>query len=252
LKANIEDFKDHYVICGYGQMGQIVAERLRRSRVPVMVIDHSDGCLTQCREQSIPCLRGDAMEEENLKAAGVERAKGLISVVNRDADNVFIVLTARALNPDLSIYARSGSKGVESKLIRAGANRVVSPYATAARRIIQNVLRPTVTDFLELALSGEGIELEMEELIIPETASFAGKALKDSGIRGGFNLIIVAIKRLDGTRIYNPSPLEPLMVGDTLIAVGPQADMDRFFQHLYGTSRDTENDAAREEVSGGA
>lgn len=236
-KKKIQGYKDHYVICGHGQVGQMVSAELHHHNLPLVVIDNDPEALIQCKEKGILHLERDAMEEENLIAAGVEKAKGLISVVNRDADNVFIVLTARSLNPELSIYARANTKGVEKKLIRAGADRVVSPYASAAVRITQNVLRPTVTDFLELALSGEGIELEMEELKIPEGASFVNKTLMDSGIRNDFDLIIVAINRLDGTRIYNPPPLESLHAGDTLIAIGPQANMDRFFEHLYGTPR---------------
>jgi voltage-gated potassium channel len=177
------------------------------------------------------------MEEENLLQAGVERAKGLISVVNRDADNVFIVLTARALNPDLFICARASSKGVEKKLFRAGADHVVSPYASAAMRITQNILRPTITDFLELALSGEGVELALEELHIPEDSSFVEQSLMDSNIRDEFDLIVVAIKRADGTRIYNPSSLELVHAGDILIAIGPQGNMDRFYEKVYGQPR---------------
>ncbi len=237
VQKELEAFKDHYIICGHGQMGQIVASELSCKGLPLVVIDNDEDAIDHCREAGLHHLRDDAMEEENLLQAGVERAKGLISVVNRDADNVFIVLTARALNPDLFICARASSKGVEKKLFRAGADHVVSPYASAAMRITQNILRPTITDFLELALSGEGVELALEELHIPEDSSFVEQSLMDSNIRDEFDLIVVAIKRADGTRIYNPSSLELVHAGDILIAIGPQGNMDRFYEKVYGQPR---------------
>lgn len=241
VRKKLQHFTNHYVICGHGEMGQIVASELFQKALPIVVIDNDEEAIMRCKELGIPHLERDAMEEENLIEAGVERAKGLISVVNRDADNVFIVLTARALNPDLFICARASSKGVEKKLFRAGANHVVSPYASAAIRITQNILRPTITDFLELALSGEGIELALEELKIPENAPFVDKTLMDSNIRNDFDLIIVAIKRHDGTRVFNPSSLELIHAGDTLIAIGPQNNIDRFFEKLYRKPRVLQN-----------
>jgi voltage-gated potassium channel len=237
VRKKLEKFSDHYIICGHGQMGHIVAEELVRNGVQLVVIDNDDDAVLRCREEDIPYLQGDAMEEDNLLQAGIERAKGLVSVVNRDADNVFIIVTARALNPNLFISARASTKGVEQKLYRAGADHVVSPYASAAVRITQNILRPTVTDFLDLALSGKGVELALEELELPKDAPFAGKPLMESNIHNDFDLIVVAIQRADGSRVFNPSSLEPLHAGDTLVAIGPQANMDRFFESLYGRKR---------------
>ena len=237
VRKMLQGLRDHYIICGHGQMGQLVAEELIRHEITVVVLDSSESALMRCKELGIPHLHCDAMEEENLQAAGVERAQGLIIVVDRDADNVFIALTARSLNPDLFICARAGSKGVEKKLIRAGVDKVVSPYASAAIRITQKVLRPGITDFLDLALSGEGFELEMEELRIPEGAPIAGRTLVEANIRNEFNLIVITLLRPDGTRVYNPPPEETIQAGDTLIAVGPRDNMDRFYEHLYGTAR---------------
>jgi voltage-gated potassium channel len=209
----------------------------------MVVIDSDKKAIDQCKELGAAYLENDAMEEEVLIEAGIERAKGLISVVNRDADNAFVVLTARALNPDLFICARASTKGVEKKLYRAGANHVVSPYASAAIRITQNILRPTVTDFLDSALSGsgDGIELTLEEFAIPESTTFLETSLMDSNIRNDFDLIVVAIKRADGTRIYNPSSLEMIQRGDMLIVVGPQANTNKFYEFLYGKPRMCEN-----------
>jgi len=236
VQKDLKNYENHYIICGHGQVGQIVADELHGNSLPIVVIDKDEEALARCRDMDVMCLDMDAMEEENLLEAGLEKAKGLISVVNRDADNVFIVLTARAVNPDLFIYARASSKGVEKKLYRAGANHVVSPYASAAVRITQNIIRPTISDFLGSAFSGngEGIELVLEELKIPDDAPFVNKNLMDSNIRKDFDLIIVAIKRRDGTRIFNPSSLEIMHKGDTLITVGPQLNVDNFLESLSG------------------
>jgi voltage-gated potassium channel len=243
VRKVLNGFKEHYIICGHGQVGQIVAAELFRNGLPLVVIDSDKKAIQQCKELGAAYLENDAMEEDVLIEAGIERAKALISVVNRDADNAFVVLTARALNPDLFICARASTKGVEKKLYRAGANHVVSPYASAAIRITQNILRPTVTDFLDSALSGsgDGIELTLEEFDIPQDAAFLGKSLMDSNIRNEFDLIVVAIKRVDGTRIYNPSSLEMIHAGDVLIVVGPHANTNRFYAFLYGKPRLSEN-----------
>lgn len=234
----LKSFSDHYIICGHGQVGKRVVKELHRHQKPIVVIDNNEEVLLRCKEMGIPHLEKDAMDEETLIEAGVERAKGLVSVVNRDADNVYIVLTARSLNPSLFICARASSKGVESKLIRAGANRVVSPYASAAMRITQNILRPSVNEFLEAALSGEGIELELEELHIPSEAPLKDdEAIDSNKIREEFDLIVVAIMRQDNSWIYNPSMQESIHKQDTVIAIGPKKNMDYFFQFLYGTPR---------------
>jgi len=237
VRRQLELLRNHYVICGYGQMGQIVTRELIRNNVPVVVIENDEATVMRLQEKGILHLAGDATEEENLIAAGVENASGLVSVVIKDTDNVFIVLTARDLNRNLFICVRAGTPGTEKRLLKAGANRVVSPYASSALRIAHQILRPTVTDFLELALSGEGMELSMEELQLPEGADIVGKDLMHSGIRSEYNLIIVAIKRSDERMIYNPSPKEVLHAGDTLVAIGPQENLGRFGARLYGSTR---------------
>lgn len=234
LKKSLEQLKDHYVVCGYGQMGQIIVEELVKSGIPVVVVDNDESLLLRLREKGILHLSGDATEEENLLAAGITKAKGLVSVVSKDTDNVFIVLTARDCNKDIAIFARAGTPYTEKRLFQAGANRVVSPFSIGAYRIAHNILRPTVTDFLELALSGEGMELTMEEMVVPEGAALVGKELMHSGIRSQYNLIVVAIKRSDGQMVYNPSPLEILHTGDIMVVIGPQENLSRFGGELLG------------------
>lgn len=234
LSRTLERLHQHYIICGYGQMGQIIQEELTRCGIPLVVIEKDTSLAQRLQDKDLPFLLADATEEEILLAAGAQRARGLISVVARDADNVFIVLTSRDLNKEVQILARASTPGAEKRLLKAGANRVVSPYVSGATRIVQNILRPTVTDFLELALSGEGMELSMEEISIPKEAELVGKDLMGSGIRSRYNLIIVAIKRGTGHMIYNPSPTEILREEDTLIAIGPQENLARFTRDTLG------------------
>jgi voltage-gated potassium channel len=234
LSKQLEAMKDHFIVCGHGQMGQIIAQELCRANIGVVVIDKDPGVIQKVEASRIVHLLEDATEEESLVMAGIRRARGLVSVVSRDTDNVFIVLTARDLNKNLQILARAGTAGAEKRLMKAGADRVVSPYASGAIRIARNILQPTVTDILELALSGEGMELSMQETEIPEGAHLVGKDLKGSGIRSQFNLIIVAIKRRDSRMVYNPSPLEVLEAGDVLIAIGPVENLMRFRTSLLG------------------
>lgn len=235
---NLKTYSNHYIVCGYGEVGQRVVEELHRNQIPVVVIDNNEEVLLYCREMSIPHLDMDAMEEDALIEAGVERAKGLASMVNRDADNVYIVLSARSLNSELFICARASSKGVEGKLSRAGADRVVSPYASAAMRVTQYILRPSVTDFLEQVLSDKGIELELDELYIPPDSQLASQQKVDSQtLKNDFDLIVVAIMRSDGSWTYNPHPEEPIQAEETIIAVGPKTNIDSFFEYLYGVAR---------------
>jgi voltage-gated potassium channel len=240
LKKRLDQLEDHYIVCGYGQMGQIIVQELIRHEFPVVVIEKADeASLSRLREKGILHVEADATDEDQLKAAGILRAKGLVAVVSKDSENVFIVLTARDLKKDLLIFARASTAGSEKRLFKAGANRVVSPYAIGATQIAQNILRPTVTDFLELALSGEGMELSMEEVCIPDESKLVGMELMNSGIRSHYNLIVMAIKRSDGTMIFNPAPQEILRAGDTMVAIGPVDNLTRFGQELYGCTYPT-------------
>jgi voltage-gated potassium channel len=166
-------------------------------------------------------VEGDATLEETLITAGIKRAKGLITVVSSDAENLYIVLSARVLNKDLFIVARAGEEKSEQKLIQAGANKVVSPYIIGGMRIAQAVLRPNVVDFIELATQSEYMELQMEEIPIQINSKLAsGMTLKDSGIRIELGIIVVAIKKKSGHMEYNPPALYTIEAEDTLIVLG--------------------------------
>ncbi|MDR3566757.1 MAG: potassium channel protein [Syntrophobacteraceae bacterium] len=240
LTKKLAQMENHYIICGCGQMGQIIADRLLEHKVSVVIVESDESVLVRLREKGLVFLNGDATDEENLVTAGIDRAKGLVAVVSKDSENVFIVLTARDLNKKLHIFARAGSPGTDKRLLKAGADRVVSPYVIGAAKIAHNILRPTVTDFLDLALSGEGMHLSLEEMRLPEESRLIGMELRASGIRDNFNLIIVAIKRADGTMVFNPAPGEKFQPSDTLVAIGSVENLSRFGRdctNCYATLR---------------
>ena len=234
LTKKLDQMENHYIICGYGQMGQIIADRLMEQKVPVVIVESDESALGRVKEKGLVHLFGDATEEEHLITAGIRRAKGLVTVVSKDSENVFIVLTARDLNKGLFIYGRASSPGTDKRLIKAGADRVVAPYAIGAAKIAYNILRPTVTDFLDLALSAEGMDLSMEEMLIPADCRLVGMELMASGIRSNYNLIVVAIKRAEGTMVFNPAPNEKFQAGDTLVAIGSVENLSQFGRELCG------------------
>ena len=220
LDKKIRGLKDHYIVCGFGRMGRLITRELMLKPVPFVVIEKNASALQEGDWEKYLIIVGDADRDETLIRAGIERARGLITVVSTDADNLYIVLTARGLAPELYIVARSGEEGSEKKLKRAGASKVISPYLIGADRMAQAVLRPNVVDFIEFATQSENMDLKMEEVTINSGSALVGKALSESGIRHDLGIIIVAIKRADGRMDFNPSPVSVIGEGDCLIALG--------------------------------
>jgi voltage-gated potassium channel len=225
LLKTIKKLSGHYLICGFGRIGETIARQLRQRGVPLVVIDNNPEVVARIEEAGYYFVAGDATKEEVLLEAGLERARGLVAVVHSDASNVYIVLTARSLNPGLFIVARGEEPGSEKKLLRAGADRVESPYDMGGRKMAHTILRPTVVTFMELAMH-EGVEWSMEEIRVGQTSSMIGQPLKDSGIRQKYDLIVVAIKRADGEMLFNPTPETPIQGGDTLILLGMRKNLD--------------------------
>lgn len=217
LEKKMKELKDHYIICGYGRMGKIIVRELKSEKVKFAVIE-KNAILHEKEEDFL--IIGDATQDELLKEVGIERAKGLITVLPTDAENLYVVLSAKGLNPNLFIVARAGEEGSEQKLLRAGADRVISPYHIGGLRIAHTVLKPAVVDFIELATQSGNIDLQLEEISIPDVSRFSGLSLDQCGFGKELGVIIVAIKKTSGDMQFNPTFRTLVEPGDTLIALG--------------------------------
>ncbi len=216
----IKVIKDHYIICGYGRMGQAIAGEFIARKVSFVVVENNPEQLPKLIAQRILFVEGDATDEKVLDEAGVTRAKGLISVAPSDADNTFIVLTARGLNPNLFIVARSIKIEDEPKLRRAGADRVMSPYILGGKRMAWAVLRPNVVDFLESAVDHEALQLELGEVTVSAQSDFVNRTIRESGIRERSGATVVGMRTRTGALTVSPSPDIEIHEGDVLVAVG--------------------------------
>lgn len=225
LIKHIRRLKNHYILCGFGRIGEIIARQLKERGLSLVIIENDPALLSHLEASGYYFISGDATREEVLVEAGIERARGLISVVSTDAANVYVVLTARSLNPRLFIVARGEEAGAEKKLLRAGADKVESPYRIGGQKMAHTILHPTVVTFMELAMK-EGVEWSMEEIAVGQTSPLLGVPLADSGIRQKLDLILVAIKRDGGDMLFNPSHDTPILAGDTLIALGLRKNLD--------------------------
>jgi voltage-gated potassium channel len=220
----ISKLRNHFIVCGHGRIGSIVAQEIMNEGYDVVVIENDPARIDKMEQDGILCLEGDATSDSVLISAGLHYAKSLISAVTSEAANVYVTLTARQLNPTINIVARAGDKSHISRLELAGADRVVLPHFIGGLRMAQNVLRPTVTNFIDLAVRG-AIDLQMEELPVSPESELVGKDLIESKIRPNFNLIIIAIKKESGEMVFNPGPKEVIRAKDTLLAVGKKTNL---------------------------
>ena len=227
LEKQISELNKHYIICGFGRIGSIISQELDVEKVPFVVIEQSSAKIEQLEKKQYLYLNMDATSEEALTRAGISKARGIVTAVESDADNVFITLTARGLSPDIFVLARASNVKNEAKLLRAGASRVVCPYLIGGSRMAQILKKPTVVDFIDIAMMNSHLGLRMEEAIIGPTSAFIGKTLIDSHIRRDFGVIIVAIKKPSNEMIFNPAPTQTLEAGDVIVVIGKKEDMER-------------------------
>ncbi len=221
----IKKMSNHIVVCGYGRMGRAVVDVLRERRIPFAVIELQVERGRELEEAHLPVVRGDATHEDVLRDAGVEHAKTFIACLADDAHNVYSILIARQLNPDITIIARAVEDGAEKRLELAGADRVLNPYRAGGTRLALTALKPTVTDFVEASLMGSSMELELAEVTVHPSSDLVGKTLAGAGVRQRFGIIVVALKHGE-TRIFNPGPDERIEAGDVLVALGPVNALD--------------------------
>jgi voltage-gated potassium channel len=222
----IRDYENHHIVCGYGRLSKYVLPELIDHGHKVVVIDSDPMSTIELEALQIPYVEGNAYDNETLKVAGVERANALLSLLPNDSDNVYVTLSARSLNPKLRIVARTESSESEDKLRLAGANTVVAPFRVSGARIVQQLLHPSVNDFLEIATGKGGESLIMERLIIPTGSCVAGLTLEQSEIRKKTGVIVAASIESDGTMNLSPGRDSVLSAGSTLIALGTKKNLE--------------------------
>ncbi len=230
MEKRIGKLSNHYIVCGYGRLGRVICQELQMRRFPVVVIDNRETAIKVAGQSGLLYLKGDATLDETLVKAGIKRAKGLITVLGTDAANVYITISARSLNPRFTIVARAEDENAEKKMFRVGATKVISPYKIGATRMALAVLKPTLTDFLDLASHSVGFDLDIEQIEIMPGSELAGKALKDVSLREKTGVTVVAIKKKGGRLSLQLSPDEPLSPGDTIIALGSKSGVQKVFK----------------------
>jgi voltage-gated potassium channel len=216
---NMSKLRNHFIICGAGRVGSHMIRSLQGSNDTFIVLESNSEKVAQLMDVGIAVLVRDATLEESLRDAGVEHARGLAACLADDADNVYVVLTARALNPNIHIVARAVEEQAESKLVRAGANRVVAPTIIGGHRMAMALTKPAVGDFLD-SITANKLELGFEQIEVETASSFVGKKLSETNIRSKLNIVIVSIRHNDGRIVFNPSGDAVVHAGDMLIAIG--------------------------------
>jgi voltage-gated potassium channel len=223
----IGNLSGHQIVCGCGRVGLAVAQELKAAGKGVVVIEMSTDKAHEVRELGFPVVIGDATNEATLKAAGIERAHGLVACLNDDARNVYTVLTARSMSPDLVIVARASEDGADRRLLRAGATRVVNPYLHGGVRLAHILLKPNVVDFLDVSLTSGTLGLELEQLHIGAGNILAGRTLAEADLRRRCGVGVVAVWR-NGTLHPNPEAAFPLAEGDVLVVLGTRESLESF------------------------
>jgi voltage-gated potassium channel len=221
----LDELTDHYIICGFGRIGSVIVEELRRQNIPYVVIDRDAEQVAGVMEIGGLAVEADASREEVLKRVGIDKAKAFIAAVGTDAENVYAVLTARGLRPDIFIVGRAETADAVRKLKRAGADRVVSPYKLGAVQMAQTALRPAVVDFMELATSSKSGDLGMEQIHNKEGSLLANRSIIETNLRQKYGLIVVGIQRAKGQMEFNPAADAVMRVGDHLVVLGPRANL---------------------------
>jgi voltage-gated potassium channel len=216
--------KDHYIVCGFGRVGRNAALELQRASVPFVVIDRNEQRVERATQMGMLAIHADSTRDETLREAGVEQARGFIAALATDADNVFVILSAKTLNPGINVVTRASEEDAEEKLRRAGANTVFSPYSIAGHRLAQALIRPHVVQLLDFASKAAGLDVTMEQLHVSPDARFASRKLSDL-VTPESRVIVLAIGNAEGRMTFNPSADTDVLRGDIIIVMGDQPNL---------------------------
>jgi voltage-gated potassium channel len=225
MKNEVAKLKDHYIVCGFGRIGGPVADGLQAEGFPLCVLESDHELEGDLQDSGHLYLIGDATDESVLQSAGLDRAKAVLALLASDADNLFLTITAKELNPSVMVIARASEDKVEPRLKRGGADRVISPYQSACARVLHAAIRPTVVDFLELVTQREFMHLNLEEIKVSGHSPLSGRSLAESQIRTQYGVIVVAVEQADGTMEFNPPASHAIHGGDTLVVIGKSSDL---------------------------
>ena len=221
----LDDLHDHFILCGFGRMGEIIAREFARQRIPFVIVERDPERMHAALDHGFLAVEADASSEDVLRRVRIDRARGFVAAVSTDAENVYTVLSARLLRPDLFIVGRAESEDARIKLKRAGADRVISPYHLGGLQLAQTALRPAVVDFVQLATSSDNLDLNLEQVHIDEGSALAGRTLVDAEVRQRYGVIVVGIRRASGHMDFNPPPETRMAAGDDLVVLGPASSL---------------------------
>ncbi len=227
IKNMIDKFRGHYIVCGFGRVGRGAAQELIRSGVPFVVIDNKEERVTRAIKAGMVAVLADATRDETLREVGIERAGGLIATLASDADNLFVTLSAKTLNSTLKICARVAEEETETKMRRAGAEFVFAPYDITGHRMAQAMLRPHVSQFIDFTTKNVGLDVGIEQVRVAEKCEFVNRTLAQMQVRRELGVIVLAIRKADGSMQFNPDAEAVLIGGDFLIAMGEQDSLRR-------------------------
>lgn len=234
MGEQIRKLEGHTIICGFSRLARIAIRELLASGTKVVIIESEVHRATEARELGYLVVQGDATHDETLLAAGIQRARSLVTLLPKDADNLYVILSCRELSPELFIMTRAEDEAGEKKLQRAGASRIISPYRVGGQKIAEGLTRPYVTEFLDLAVSSTGSHLQLEEIRIPHGSPLHGHTLRDAELRQRTNVIVAAIIMPNGTMHFNPDGSTEIREGSTFIALGLREELLRLEKLLLG------------------
>jgi len=221
-KRMIERLNNHHIICGFGRVGRGAAAELQRAGAPFVIVDSDPARAERAMMSGMLAVAADATHDDSLRQVGVDRARGLVAALATDADNLFVLLSAKALNPDLYVAVRAAEEGAVEKMRRAGASSVIAPYALTGHRLAQSLLRPHVVQFLDFATNDVGEETAIEQVLVAEHCEMVGKTIREMQLGRNLGVIVMAIRDCHGKMHVNPPADAPIQAGDTLIAMGGQ------------------------------
>ncbi len=233
MQKNISKLKGHYIICGYGRIGKTINEMLQDKGYQTVILENHQPTYETLKQQGQLHLYGDATQEDTLLAAGLKNAKGIVCVLQSDPDNVYITLTARGINPPIMIIARASDKKAEKRLLQAGATKVISPYEIGAKRMALAILKPTVIDFLDLAMHSPELDLNIEQVEIAPQSQLDGVSMIAANLRQKTGVTVLAIHKIAQQMMISPRPEHTLTSGDVLVVMGTEENLNKFKTMAY-------------------